>query len=67
MEADRKNPEIGMPGSENPDLEQVILHLPPELARAWQRCTWLIVHETGRGRPEIMAEMIREFMIKHGC
>ena len=38
-----------------------------DLFRAFQRCTWIIVHETDRSRLEIMNEMVRDFLIKHGC
>lgn len=43
------------------------LLLPDELFRAWQRCSWLIVNESGTTRLEIMEEMVRDFLSKHGC
>jgi hypothetical protein len=43
------------------------LQVSPELFRAYQRCTWIIVNETGRDQHSIMAEMVRDFLVKHGC
>lgn len=37
------------------------------LHRAFQRCSWVIVNETGRDRLDIMDEMVRDFLVKHGC
>ncbi len=49
------------------ELETVLLKLPPDLYRAYQRCSWIIVHETGRDQLSIMREMVEDFLIKHGC
>jgi hypothetical protein len=43
------------------------LQVSAELYRAYQRCTWVIINETGRSQVEIMEEMVRDFLIKHGC
>ncbi len=43
------------------------IQIPADLYRAYQRCTWLIINETGRSQLEIMDEMVRDFLIKHGC
>lgn len=43
------------------------LQLPPDLYRAYQRCTWIIVNETGRDQLAIMEEMVRDFLGKYGC
>jgi hypothetical protein len=48
-------------------LRELKLFVPDELFRAWQRCSWVIVAETGRTRTEIMQEMVRDFLVKHGC
>lgn len=48
-------------------MRELKLFVPDELFRAWQRCSWLLVAETGRTRTEIMREMVRDFLIKHGC
>ncbi len=38
-----------------------------ELYRAFQRCTWILVHETGRTQLEVINEMVEDFLVKHGC
>jgi hypothetical protein len=43
------------------------LHISPELVRAYQRCKWGIIAETGRDQVEIMNEMVSDFLVKHGC
>jgi len=49
------------------ETERLTLQVDSDLFRAFQRCVWIIVHETGRPRIEIMNEMIRDFLIKHDC
>ena len=48
-------------------LAEVKLFVPEDLARAFQRCLWLRVNETGRSRLEMMHEAIHDFLVKHGC
>ena len=38
-----------------------------ELYRAFQRCVWILVHETGRDRFDIMREVVHDFLIKYEC
>jgi len=47
--------------------ELLALHVSPELVRAFQRCKWGIIAETGRDQVEIMNEMVSDFLVKHGC
>jgi hypothetical protein len=49
------------------DLQPLQLQVSADLYRAFQRCSWIIVNETGRGQVEIMEEMVRDFLVKHGC
>ena len=49
------------------ELQPLTLLVPQDLFRAYQRCTWSIVNETGRDQQSVMAEMVRDFLIKHGC
>ena len=49
------------------ESQRLILQVDCDLFRAFQRCVWIIVHETGRPRVEIMNEMVRDFLLKHGC
>ena len=48
-------------------LTEVKIFLPDDLARAWQRCSWLLVNDSGRERTDIMTEMVEDFLVKHGC
>ena len=50
-----------------PPLAEVRLFVPEDLARAFQRCLWLRVNETGRSRLEMMHEAVHDFLVKHGC
>ena len=49
------------------DLVELKLLIPADLFRAWQRCSWLIACEKEKNRTDIMEEMVREFLTKHGC
>ena len=48
------------------DLVEVKLLIPHDLARAYHRCTWVLVDD-GRSRLDSMSEMVRDFLVKHGC
>lgn len=52
---------------DDPLLVELKLHVPEELYRAFQRCLWLRLEETGRSRLDLSKEMLRDFLIKHGC
>ncbi len=49
------------------NLTELKIFVPDELARAWQRCSWLLVNENDRERTDIMEEMVKDFLSKHGC
>ena len=49
------------------ELGELTLLVPKDLAVAWQRCTWVLIQEKGQGRLESMEEMVRDFLVKHGC
>jgi hypothetical protein len=49
------------------NLVTLQLRVRPDLYRAYQRCSWIIIHETGRGQLDIMQEMVEDFLVKHGC
>ena len=59
------------PESDGPDrtdgLAEVKLLIPEDLCRAFQRCLWVRINETGQSQLELMQEVIRDFLIKHGC
>lgn len=56
-----------LPDDEHPPLAELRLRVPSDLVVAYQRCSWIIVHETGRPPLSVMEEMVRDFLIKHGC
>jgi len=48
-------------------LVELKIQVPRDLYVAYQRCSWGIVHETGRPPLAVMEEMVRDFLVKHGC
>lgn len=38
-----------------------------DLHRAFQRCLWIRINETGADQLELMEEVICDFLKKHGC
>lgn len=52
---------------EEEELVELRIKIPKDLYRAYQRCSWIITHETGRDQLEIMEEMLLDFLIKHEC
>jgi len=48
-------------------LVELKLQVPEDVYRAFQRCLWIRINETGQGQLELMEEVIRNFLIKHGC
>lgn len=71
MKSDKKKstaPEHGRPHPAEGDcLESLTIKIRPDLYRAFHRCSWIIIHETGRSQLDIMQEMVEDFLIKHGC
>lgn len=59
-------PRNGMP-PEYAGTELLQLRVGTDLYRAFQRCMWIIIHETGRTQMEIMDEVVRDFLLKHRC
>lgn len=49
------------------DLAEIKLFVSDDLYRAFQRCVWLLVHETGRDQLDIMHEVVTDFLIKYEC
>lgn len=48
-------------------LSELRLKIDADLYRAFQRCSWIIIHETGRNQLDVMREMVEDFLRKHGC
>lgn len=49
------------------ELVELRLKVNADLYRAFQRCSWIITHETGRNQLEVMHEVVEDFLVKHGC
>ncbi len=52
---------------EDAELAELKLKISSDLFRAFQRCSWMIIHETGRTQLEVMDELVEDFLVKHGC
>lgn len=48
-------------------LAELKLMIPADLYRAFQRCLWMRIQETETTQLQLMEEVIRDFLIKHGC
>ncbi len=57
----------GQDVSSEKTMERIELLVPADLSRAFRRCTWLLINETGKSPLEIMQDMVRDFLVKHGC
>lgn len=50
-----------------PEMAEIKLFVSEDLYRAFQRCVWVLVHETGRDQLDIMHEVVHDFLVKHEC
>ena len=48
-------------------LVELKLQVPEDLFRAFQRCVWIRINETGHSQLQVMEEVVRTFLMKHGC
>ena len=53
--------------NDHDELTELKLFVEEDLYKAFQRCVWILVNETGRDKRDIMREAVRDFLIKHGC
>ncbi len=51
----------------SPPLAELKLRIPQDLYRAFQRCLWIRINETGQTPLAIMEEVVADFLKKHGC
>ena len=56
----------GQPGH-TVQLVELKLLLPEDMYRAFQRCLWIQINETGQTQLDLMEEVICDFLMKHGC
>ena len=61
------NQERNKGDGEAESLTPLTIKVPDDLYRAYQRCTWILINEGDRDQLEIMDEMVRDFLVKHGC
>ena len=54
-------------GDNDEELTPLTIKVSDDLRRAYQRCTWILINETGKNQLDIMDEMVRDFLTKHGC
>lgn len=54
-------------GISSGELTELKLFVEEDLYRAFQRCVWILVNDTGRDQRDIMREAVRDFLVKHGC
>ncbi|MEN8199894.1 MAG: hypothetical protein ABFR63_07445 [Thermodesulfobacteriota bacterium] len=54
-------------GLADDELVELKLQVPARLYRAYQRCSWIITHETGRDQLDIMEEMVQDYLVKNQC
>ena len=58
---------VDNPATPENRLVELKLQVPEELFRAFQRCVWIQIHETGHNQLQVMEEVVRTFLMKHGC
>ncbi|MDX9834995.1 MAG: hypothetical protein RBT36_07220 [Desulfobulbus sp.] len=57
------------PATDSPaaPLVELKLLVPEDLYRAFQRCVWSRINETGQTQLDFMHEVVHDFLVKHGC
>ncbi len=59
--------EIILKDAAQDELVELKIKISSDLYRAYQRCSWIITHETGREQLDIMEEMVYDFLVKNEC
>jgi hypothetical protein len=49
------------------EYELLTIHVRPDLYRAFRRCVWMTIYETGRSQTDIHNEMIEELLRNRQC
>ncbi len=63
---DNKNDNRGLQGQES-EYEVLSIQVRPDLYRAFRRCVWMTVHETGMSIVDIHNKMIEELLRQKEC
>ncbi len=59
---------MGMdPGQEEEYLALLKIHVRPDLYRAFRRCVWMTVYETGMSIVDVHNKLIEELLRNKGC
>ncbi|MBV5316865.1 MAG: hypothetical protein JZU50_03555 [Desulfobulbaceae bacterium] len=48
-------------------LVELRLLVPEDLYRAFQRCLWVQINETGQTQLHLMEQVVLDFLVKHDC
>ena len=54
-------------GESKQELAEIKIFVPADYYRAFQRCVWIQVHESGRTQLEVMRELVDDFLAKYEC
>ncbi len=54
-------------GMAEEDTEVLVIHVRPDLYRAFRRCVWMTVHETGMTPLEVHNMLIEELLKSRRC
>ena len=49
------------------ELAEIKIFVTADYYRAFQRCVWIQVHESGRTQLEVMRELVDDFLAKYEC
>ena len=58
---------VGVEGACDKDVIPMIIHVRPDLYRAFMRCVWMLIHEEGMSPLEAQNALIEDFLRHHGC
>ena len=64
---DKNAPQISEIGCKKSESVELKVKISSDLYRAYQRCSWIIINETGREQLDIMEEMVVDFLLKYEC
>ncbi len=64
---DRNDPLMSKAELQNAESVELKIKISADLYRAYQRCSWIIINETGCEQLDIMEEMVLDFLVKHEC
>ncbi len=59
--------EDATPKGNNEKIEVLKMHVRADLYRAFRRCVWMTVHETGKPIVEIHNQMIEDLLKNRNC